>query len=226
MVYCRLGFLLDPASLPSQDLVSPILTPSQDPFTSRVYVHHTGSALIQPVYEDDNTRLAASRRSSLQYSFAQAKRKSQVHQSFKIPTSDDNNYFALHKLPEPPVLPQCTPSPPLLGTSTPLEGLSPLKQRPQSPTQSLRVPPPSSQDSSFKQESGVCESRGNIRSGFYWYRNFLLLKQKNVASSVLEKHNTILGDFTALCNDDSGQLSELCDLLFTRMRKHSQPSCT
>ena len=48
----RFGFLIDPASLPSESEM--VFLSKQLGATSRVYVHHSGCALVQPVCEGDS----------------------------------------------------------------------------------------------------------------------------------------------------------------------------
>ena len=55
----------------------------------------------------------------------------------------------------------------------------------------------------------------DMKCGFYWYRNFLLPKQKNVPSAVLARHDSLLAEFVGLCGNRDGQLLELCSTLFT-----------
>ena len=53
-----------------------------------------------------------------------------------------------------------------------------------------------------------------IKCGFYWYRNFLLPKQKNVPAAVLARHDSLMAEFVGLCSNKDGQLLELCSKLF------------
>ena len=75
-----------------------------------------------------------------------------------------------------------------IGSSTPVGG---------SPNDGLYIPP----------KDGV---KGQSRCGFYWYRNYLLLRQ-NATSQ--EKHSKVLRQLTEFCTDADGGLTELCDLM-------------
>lgn len=138
----RLGFLVDPSSLPPDpDVLSPQF--DAPALTSRLYVHYTGCALLQPVYEDSQQLFLAS----------------------------DNNIPSVSYP---------------LDTSTP-QG-SPEEKR------------------AFK-------SAKTIKCGFYWYRNFLLPKQRNTPQAVLAKHDAVLEELTKLCSNKDGQLDDLCKQL-------------
>ena len=55
----------------------------------------------------------------------------------------------------------------------------------------------------------------DMKCGFYWYKNFLLPKQKNVPVGVLAKHDALLAEFVALCGNKEEQLLELYKVVFS-----------
>ena len=152
LFFFRFGFLLDPSCIPpDSDLLSPNYD-SHDFLPSRLYVHYTGCALVQPVCE---------------------KTEEQEH------GAEDMVDVSLH------------PSRPL-KSSTPFG--SPSKRSPNSsPTSGMLA---------------------DMKCGFYWYKNFLLPKQKNIPSSVLAQHDQVLGEFVALCQNQDGHLLSLCEQVF------------
>ena len=48
-----------------------------------------------------------------------------------------------------------------------------------------------------------------MRCGFYWHRNYLLPKQKNIASNLLSQHDWVLSELTKLCSGEDGRLGEI-----------------
>ena len=145
--------MLDPSCIPpDSDLLSPNYD-SHDFLPSRLYVHHTGCALVQPVCE---------------------KNEEQEENG-----AEDEVNMSLH------------PSRPL-KSSTPFA--SPRKNSPNS--------------------SPTSGTLADMKCGFYWYKNFLLPKQKNIPSSVLAQHDKVLGDFVGLCQNQDGNLLSLCEQVF------------
>ena len=53
------------------------------------------------------------------------------------------------------------------------------------------------------------EQRQTMRCGFYWHRNYLLPKQKNIASNLLSQHDRVLSELTRLCSGEDDRLGEI-----------------
>ena len=51
--------------------------------------------------------------------------------------------------------------------------------------------------------------------GFYWHRNYLLPKQKNVPPGLVGRYDEILEKFTQDCRNTDRILNDLCDHLFS-----------
>ena len=49
----------------------------------------------------------------------------------------------------------------------------------------------------------------SMRCGFYWHRNYLLPKQKNIASNLLSQHDRVLSELTKLCSGEDNRLGEI-----------------
>jgi hypothetical protein len=49
----------------------------------------------------------------------------------------------------------------------------------------------------------------SMRCGFYWHRNYLLPKQKNIASNLLSQHDRVLSELTRLCSGEDDRLGEI-----------------
>lgn len=60
-------------------------------------------------------------------------------------------------------------------------------------------------------------SEGVVSSklGFYWYKNYLLPKQKNISPQLVARYDDILERFTKDCRNEENALNQLCDHLFT-----------
>ncbi len=152
---------MDPSSIPTDgdDILSPQYDSPHEFITSRIYVHHSGCALVQPVCEQRNNANPESR------SWRPVSRGSIGSRSSTSSRSSQ-----------------------LLDTSTPL----------MSPKDASRTFSPSAAE---------------LKCGFYWYKNFMIAKQKNLSSSLV-KHDSLFTEFAALCSNSSGQLSDLCTQLF------------
>jgi hypothetical protein len=55
---------------------------------------------------------------------------------------------------------------------------------------------------------------GETRCGFYWHRNYLLPKQKNVPPGLVSRYDEVLEKFTEDCRNIDRVLIDLCDSLF------------
>ena len=60
---------------------------------------------------------------------------------------------------------------------------------------------------SSEEEEG--EQWQTMRCGFYWHRNYLLPKQKNIASNLLSQHDRVLSELTRLCSGEDDRLGEI-----------------
>lgn len=171
----RFGFLLDPSCIrPDSDVLSPHYD-SHDFLPSRLYIHHSGCALVQPVCEETEEQRSGTRT-----------------------PDDDPAKMALHS------------SNPL-KSSTPLG--SPSKKSPGKKSPGKKSPGKKSPDSSGSSCSRVI-TEVDLKCGFYWYRNFLLPKQKNVPSSILEQYDSVLSNLKKLCDNHDRELLELCTQVF------------
>ena len=60
---------------------------------------------------------------------------------------------------------------------------------------------------SSEEEEG--EQWQTMRCGFYWHRNYLLPKQKNIALNLLSQHDRVLSELTRLCSGEDDRLGEI-----------------
>ena len=56
----------------------------------------------------------------------------------------------------------------------------------------------------------------SVRCGFYWHRNHLLPKQKNIASNLLTQHNKVLCELTKVCSGEDDRLDDIVDTLLSQ----------
>ena len=49
----------------------------------------------------------------------------------------------------------------------------------------------------------------SLKCGFFWHRNYLLPKQKNISSSLLTQHDRVLSEVSKLCSGKDGRLGEM-----------------
>lgn len=49
------------------------------------------------------------------------------------------------------------------------------------------------------------------RCGFYWHRNCLLPKQKNIPPGLLAQYDSLYEKFIAECKNEDGQVTQLCE---------------
>ena len=61
----------------------------------------------------------------------------------------------------------------------------------------------------LKKSSEEGEQWQSMRCGFYWHRNYLLPKQKNIASNLLSQHDRVLSELTRLCSGEDDRLGEI-----------------
>ena len=61
-------------------------------------------------------------------------------------------------------------------------------------------------------EDGIA-SLCRLSCGFYWYKNYLAMKQKGLGTGV-PKHDTLLADFTSLCSNEKEKLQLLYNQVF------------
>ena len=99
-----------------------------------------------------------------------------------------------------------------LHSSNPLKSSTPLAS-PSKKSPSKRSPGKNSPDKKSPDSSGSRTIVG-MKCGFYWYRNFLLPKQKNVPSSVLVQYDLLLKNLKELCASQNGELLDLCEQVF------------
>jgi len=186
----RFGFLLDPSCIhPDSDVLSPHYD-SHDFLPSRLYIHHSGCALVQPVCEETEEQRSGTRT-----------------------PDDDPAKIALHSSnPLKSSTPLGSPSKKSPGKKSPGKK-SPGKKSPGKKLPGKKSPskksPDSSGSSSFRAITEV-----DLKCGFYWYRNFLLPKQKNVPSSMLEQYDSVLSSLKKLCDNHDRELLDLCTQVF------------
>lgn len=89
---------------------------------------------------------------------------------------------------------------------------TPLTQSPARPGGARSNGSISSEGDSDKAEDG---SSGVVRLGFFWHKNYLLPKQKNVPPSLVASYDGVLERLTKDCHNSDRVLNELCDRLFT-----------
>ena len=57
--------------------------------------------------------------------------------------------------------------------------------------------------------------RSSVKCGFYWHRNHLLPKQKNIASNLLTQHDKVLSELTRVCSGEDGRLGDIVERLLS-----------
>jgi len=90
---------------------------------------------------------------------------------------------------------------------------SPGKKSPGKKSPGKKSPGKKSPDSSSSSCSRAI-TEVDLKCGFYWYRNFLLPKQKNVPSSMLEQYDSVLSSLKKLCDNHDRELLDLCTQVF------------
>lgn len=208
VLHCRNGFLRDCAQVaPESNILSPNFADPYDLDSHHFYVHHTGTALVQPVVEQLHAppaAIPATSSSNTLLGDAQSPVRAGHHQRL------------LH--PYPTV------------ASTPLV-LSPAKS-----THSVREGREGREGSVGREgREGSVGSKGaplsdvtengshsntspgnmELRYGFYWHKNYLLPKQKNVPPGLVGRYSEVFETFRNDCQNKDGILNHLCDLLFT-----------
>ena len=61
----------------------------------------------------------------------------------------------------------------------------------------------------LKTNSVEGEQQQSMKCGFYWHRNYLLPKQKNVSSNLLSQHDRVLSELTRVCSGEDNRLGEI-----------------
>ena len=184
----RNGFLQDCAQVPPDpDILSPHYAGSPDQSLPHFHVHHTGIALLQLVVE-----------------VSDGDGDGGGGGGEGLGETDNHSVWRGSQLMNP-----------ANTTSTPLT-LSPV--RPSLGSEGSR----SSRDGGAGRGGKITGERGDTvtrqeyRFGFYWHRNFLLPKQKNIPPGLIAKHDTVRKAFVDDCGNRDGVLKELCNqLLFT-----------
>ena len=180
------GFLPDsPSVTPDPSPLSPHYADPSEQNSASFFIHHTGTALIQPVVQHSQAHSTTTR----------ATGHSSWHRS-----QHNNNSSRL-----------------LYPTSTPLTR-SPSKQ---SHTNTREEDTQLSTDAARATEcegetqGGAAASDGERGTGFYWHRNCLLPKQKNVPQGLLAQYDSVLERLTRNCQNHDQILDQLCKRLFT-----------
>lgn len=71
-------------------------------------------------------------------------------------------------------------------------------------------------DSTASDGERTCDVPSGVsKFGFYWYKNYLLPKQKNIPPQLVAKYDDVLETFTKDCKNENKALNQLCDHLFT-----------
>ena len=52
------------------------------------------------------------------------------------------------------------------------------------------------------------------KCGFYWHRNYLLPKQKNIPPGLFAQYDSLYERFIAECKNEDGQVTKLCEKVF------------
>ena len=63
------------------------------------------------------------------------------------------------------------------------------------------------------ERSGEESSSLHLSCGFYWYKNYLAMKQKGLGTGI-PKHDALLADFTSLCSNEKDKLQLLYNQVF------------
>lgn len=197
-VASRNGFLLDcPSVTPDPTgILSPHYTDPPDQATPSFLVHHTGTALIQ----------LAVPRSHLQPHDA-TPTSSSIHNRSSSSSSSTTAWRDSHSL-----------HPQGASTSTPLQR-SPAK--PSRHRDTVDSSSSGGNDTLSDVETTLSESAGgedDNGSGFYWHRNTLLPKQKNVPAGLVGRYDEVLERLTADCRNQDRVLETLCKDLFIRVK--------
>ena len=208
----RNGFLRDCAKVPPESsILSPHFgdTSPSDQHSLHFYVHHKGTALIQPVVEIHTADITTEQYSSDFHSLA-----SSVHST----TKRGSRQLLLHPCHNATSTPLIR-SPAKPSHSTQREGSVCSDEGGTACRNSASHKRPHREGTSHTHvgANGDPVEPGEVsRSGFYWHRNTLLGKQKNVPLGLIGRYDEILQKFTQDCQNQDGILNHLCELLFTR----------
>ena len=185
------GFLPDsPSVTPEPSLLSPHFTDPSDQTSASFFVHHTGTALIQVVVGGAQPSDAASQSPS-------------GHNGSMWPLSGHKHSYN--------------------STSTPLQRSPAAKlQRPTSEeeegtvTSSNTASVAAPEDGDLTVQLAVSSSDREPKSGFYWHRNPLLPKQKNIAQGLVERqYSEVLHQLTRDCQNHDQVVETITKQLFT-----------
>ena len=188
--FCSTGFLLDPGSRQkdSDDILSPRHQPGDFlSITSRFYIHHSGCSLIQPVCESITTDRGNSPigdQTLLGYDTGQTPKAMELRHTQE--QHDQQRQQQLHVQGSHGGQEQTGFTALPRSSSTP--SASPIELK------GLWLRPKVEQ---------------SMRCGFYWHRNYLLPKQKNIASNLLSQHDRVLSELTRLCSGEDERLGEI-----------------
>lgn len=160
------------------------------PVTSHVYVHYSGCALLRPTCADTVIRIMDKQRrcrySSLGTTLGRGDYSGDMGQDYT-----EEMVMEASRGPSRNGWSLIKEGPPLIvkrqNSSTPIVSPDVFNERGQVVTEL---------DTPF------------LECGFYWYKNTSLHQNK---SSALTEHESVRGKLVALCSDEGGQLSELCN---------------
>ena len=153
----------------------------------RFYIHYSGCALVQPVFNDENDS---------ENNFSQQKLQEQPSPEHKggISIKNARECWKNHQEVESDSISSASLP---VGCSTPVESPSSTLLK------GIWLLP--------EQHISSSNIEVSLKCGFYWYRNYLLPKQKNIPSSLVAQHDNLLAEFSALCGNSDDQLSRLCE---------------
>lgn len=168
---------------PDTNILSPqYADDSSEQNSSHFYVHHTGTALIQPVVIEHHNATITTTTASLAAN-----------------TATDSTLRHLK----------------------PHNASTPLVQSPVKRSSGFR----SNTDMDDTISSCSTDSRGRdktpstsseVVSGFYWHKNCLLPKQKNIPPGLTGRYEQVLQKFTEDCQNSNGIVNQLCYSLFQK----------
>ena len=209
----RNGFLRDCAQVPPEpNILSPNFADPTDPYdlnSHHFYIHHTGTALVQPVVELHTTPTSHHHNSTSPHHTSSAdghdhRNSGSLSSPLAATRTDVSELLCLH---------------PCGGTGT----STPLVRSPAKTTRSEREGSGTSSDGASRstpeeqQRHTSSSSGGGLKCvcGFYWYRNYLLPKQKNVPPGLVGRYSEVLEKFKDDCQNKDSVLNHLYDHLFT-----------
>ena len=191
------GFFPDsPSVTPEPSLLSPHFTDPSDQTSASFFVHHTGTALIQVVVEGAQPSDTASQSPS-------------GHNGSMWPLSGHKHS---HNSTSTPL--QRSPAAKLKRPTSEEEEEEEEEEGTVASSNTASVAAPG--DGDLTVQLAVSSSDREAKSGFYWHRNPLLPKQKNIAQGLVERqYSEVLHQLTRDCQNHDQVVETITKQLFT-----------